>query len=62
MPVGLTEEEERDALLELRRREVELAEHDFAHRRKSAKWDVIATIGTAVIPIATFLGLQRILK
>lgn len=59
VPVGLTEEEERQAHLDLRRREVVATEEDLAMRRANRKWDVISAIASGVIPIATFLGLQK---
>ena len=52
---GMTEEEFRDAELEIRKRELELQERAAI---KSTFWKDLATVASALIPVVTFLGLQ----
>lgn len=61
--VGLTEEEERDAMLALREREVKVSEQRLELEREQAKaaakgrfWDILQAVALAGIPIITFLG------
>jgi hypothetical protein len=58
-PVGLTEEDERTIMVELRRQEVGLEERRLEAERKRGFWEALQAIALIGIPIATFFGLQR---
>lgn len=62
VPVGITEEESRDAMLDLRRREVSILEKQYADSQKSKTWENLIKAATVVIPLLTFFGVKEYFK
>ena len=59
IPTGITTEEREDALLALRRREVELREREFTEKQRTRLWTYLTTFATVGLPILTFLGFKE---
>lgn len=62
LPVGITEEQHREEMLTLRRREVDLGERRYADAKAGKFWKHLATLATIGIPLATFFGVKEYLK
>jgi len=59
LPVGITETDARSAMLDLRRREVELEERRYADSKKSRVWENLIRAAGVAIPVLTFFGFQQ---
>ncbi len=62
IPTGLTEEEHRSADIELRREALAIQKRGIESGKVRAFWTAMATVATAFVPLATFFGLQRLMK
>lgn len=59
LPTGSTETDARNEMLDLRRREVELAELRYAESKKSRVWENLIRAAGVAIPVLTFFGFQQ---
>jgi hypothetical protein len=57
-PTGFTPEQEEE-LLQLRRREMELREKDYADKGKGKVWDNLKIFVSVGVPLITFFGLKE---
>lgn len=62
VPVGISEEEHREKMLDLRRREVQLQEAAAQSSKADRFWSIAGTVVSVAIPAVTFLGLASWFK
>lgn len=60
LPVGITEEEHREQVLALKRRQIALLEKQVEQRGRNRFWAAIGAISAASLPILAFLGIKRL--
>lgn len=58
---GSTESEYRDAMIAMRKRELDLAERRYEESKKGAFWKNFATVATVAVPLLTFFGVKEYL-
>lgn len=62
VPTGITEEEHRSKDIEIRREMLEIRKREIESGKVRAFWTAMATVATAFVPLATFFGLQKLMK